>query len=33
MNNERHHDDCEEEEGDNHNDNGDLQHEETVATL
>ena len=33
MNNEHHHDDHEEEVGDNHNDNGDLQHEEIVATL
>ena len=33
MNNECHHDDPEEEVGENHNDDGDLQHEETVATL
>ena len=33
MNNERHHDDHEELVGDNDNDNGNFQHEETVATL
>ena len=33
MNNECHHDDREEEAGENNNDKGDLQHEETVATL
>ena len=33
MNNEPHHDDHKEEVGDNHNDNGNLQHEETVTTL
>ena len=33
MNNECHHDDREEEVGENHNDDGDLQHEETVSTL
>ena len=33
MNNERHHDDCEELVGDNDNDNGDFQHEEIVSTL
>ena len=33
MNNECHHDDREEEAGENNNDKGDLQHEETIATL
>ena len=33
MNNERHHDDHEEEVGENHNDDGDLQHEETISTI
>ena len=33
MNNEFHDDDCEEEVGKNNNDDGDLQHEETISTL
>ena len=33
MNNECHHDDREEDVGEYHDDNGDLQHEETAATL
>ena len=33
MNNERHHDDCEEEVGENHNNNDGLHHEERVSTL
>ena len=33
MNNERHPDDCEEEVGANHHIDGDLLHEETIATL
>ena len=33
MNNEHHHDDREEVGGGNDNDNGDLQHEETISTL
>ena len=33
MNNECHHDDREELVGDNDNDNGNLQHEEIIATL
>ena len=33
MNNKHHHDSCEEGLGENHNDNDDLQHEDTIATL